>query len=173
MRTVALLLLTVLCLSLAADPLSPDDVCRRTVEAFRQRDFAVLLPVLFSLEDDAAFDSLFRQQAQLTEEEMTQYNVSRLDVQEDYRQNLMSMQQQFRKALDAADSLGIDWRKARYHSYNISSEGEWLGYRLIDSFTISIKQGKQEYHLCPGMLRETPNGWRLAAGQGCQFIWSR
>ena len=166
------LLLAAVGLTAAQPPYTiPNDACKQIVEAFAQRDFALLMPVLFNLDDDAAFDSLFRASKSVDETAITEYSVSRSDLAEDYERNLMSLQRQFNAALVHADSLGLDLANSQYDGFIVHGKDMWMGYNIFFDFEIGVTCEGQIYWLNPGILRETPHGWKLAAGQGCRFCW--
>jgi len=169
-RAILLLLFAIAALTaLQAPYANANDACEQIVEAFAARDFALLIPVLFDLDDDAVFDSLFRAGEGMTEDDITEYTVCRSDLEEDYERNLMSLQRQFKVALAAGDSLGVDWARVQYDGYMVYDEDKWLGYANFYDFEILLKQDGATYWLNPGALRQTPRGWKLAAGIGCRF----
>jgi len=138
-------------------------------EAFRQKNFDLLSPVLFDLKADAAFASLIRSTRGVSEDAITEYEVSRTDLKEDFRRNVAATRGQFQRIIARGQNLGIDWGKTSYGGYKVLEQDGWLGYELYYDFYIQIKYKRHVYQLRPGILRRTPNGWRLASATGCEM----
>jgi hypothetical protein len=127
-----------------------EEACRQVAEEFRQKNFDLLSPVLFDLKRHAAFDSLFRSTRGVSEDAITEYEVSRTDLKEDFRRNVAATRGQFQRSSPGPEP-GHRLGQNLYGGYKVLEQDGWLGYELYYDFYIQIKYKRHVYQLRPGI----------------------